>query len=388
VIDVAVLTFDFRTLHGTSPRLFYAPGRVNLIGEHTDYCGGFVLPMAIDRGTAVAAARRDDRRVRARSRDLGVDVEVDLDGPISARSGGFLDYVEGVVRILDRSGARLPGADVVVAGDVPLGSGLSSSASLDVALGLAMTHIAGSAIDRLDLAKICQSAEHEFAGTMCGIMDPLVAALARDRHALLIDCRSLETRAVPIDSSRAAIVVCDTGVRHRLASSQYNERRADCHECERLLTGFAGTTGSLRDVPLAGLPDALARLPEPLRPRCRHVVTENARTREAADCLARGDLEGFGKRMYASHASLRDDYEVSCVELDLLVEVAAAAPGVYGARMTGGGFGGCTVTLVANAAAEELQERLARAFRARFGRPPRSFVSAACAGARELENKI
>jgi galactokinase len=253
-----------------------------------------------------------------------------------------------------------------------------------VALGLAMTAVAGTPIDRLDLARACQSAEHEFVGTMCGIMDPLVAALARDGHALLIDCRSLESRAVPLDSARASIVVCDTGVRHTLASSQYNRRRQECHECERLLHDRAGGARSLRDIPLDGLANALARLPEPLRRRCRHVVTENDRTREAAACLERGDLEGFGARMYASHASLRDDYEVSCDELDVLVEVAASAPGVYGARMTGGGFGGCTVNLVANAAAEELEERLARGYRDRFGRAPRVFRSRPCGGAHEL----
>jgi galactokinase len=387
VIEASALTSAFRRKYGREPRLFYGPGRVNLIGEHTDYGGGFVLPMAIDRGTWVAAAARDDRIVHAASPDHGVSGTIDLDGPATARTGGFLDYVQGVVRILQREAqTRLPGADVLVAGDVPLGAGLSSSASLEVALGWAMTSLAGLPVDPVALAKACQRAEHEFVGTMCGIMDPLIAALAREGHALLVDCRSLAHRAVPVGGRGASIVICDTGVKHALASSEYNLRRSECDECERLLAASSGAPRALRDLNVIDLAGAEAVLPEPLRRRCRHVVTENERTREAADCLERGDLEGFGVRMFSSHASLRDDYDVSCEELDVLVAIAASTPGVYGARMTGGGFGGCAIALVDDGAAARLEERLAQGYRERFGHVPRIFRSGACGGARELHS--
>jgi galactokinase len=364
--------------------LFRAPGRVNLIGEHTDYNEGFVLPMAIDRDTVVAAAPAAGRKVRVRSLNRQETAEFDLDAPSSGRRGAWIDYVEGVGRMLERRGARLLGADLVLESDVPEGAGLSSSASLEVSTGLAMLSIAGCRLPPDELALSGQAAEHEYVGTQCGIMDQLVAVRARAGHALLIDCRSLEARPIPLDLGPVRIVVLDSGVKHELAASEYNRRRAECAQALEVLRGTSPGLRSLRDLGSADVAAATAALPDTLARRCRHVVTENERTLRAAEALAAGDLAAFGALMAASHRSLRDDYEVSCLELDALVDAAAAQPGVLGARMTGGGFGGCTVNLVETSALDGALEAIRRAFARRFRREPRAFVTRAAAGAEEI----
>jgi galactokinase len=385
VVDADVLRETFRRLFGGGePRCFRAPGRVNLIGEHTDYNGGFVLPMALDRGTTVAAAPRADRRVRAHSVNLDDTAEFDLDRPGAARRGAWFDYVEGVAQSLVRRGARLRGADLVIESDVPAGAGLSSSAALEVSAGMALVAVSGQRVSLEELALVGQEAEHTYVGTMCGIMDQLTAACGREGHALLIDCRTLETTPIPLDTSETAVVVCDSRVKHELASSAYNERRADCERGVELLGRVLPAVAALRDVSVEDLQRYGHLLPETVLRRCRHVVTENARTLAAAEALRAGSVEGLGRLMWQSHESLRDDYEVSCAELDGLVEIAAGVPGVAGARMTGGGFGGSTVNLVCRAALAEFARAVTAEFARRFGHEPLVYVSEAGGGAREV----
>ena len=382
--DPAHAARAFRETYGREPRLFRAPGRVNLVGEHTDYNEGFVLPMALERNTVVAAAARPDHRLRACSADHGQEGEVDLDAPPGARRGSWLDYVEGTARVLEERFGRVPGADLLIAGDVPEGAGLSSSAALEMSVATALASLAGFSLDRRALALAGQAAEHRFVGTRCGIMDQLVSMLGQAGHALLIDCRSLDTRPIPLYPERAAVLLFDSGVRHRHSSGEYNVRRAQCEEAGARLAALLPGVRALRDV----APDALERhasaLPEPLLRRARHVVTEIERTTLAASALSRGDLAGFGRLMFASHRSLRDDFEVSVPELDALVQAAAGAPGVFGARMTGGGFGGCTVALVESGQAEAAGAAIAKAFATRFGRVPAWFATRAADGAGEI----
>ncbi|MCA1614305.1 MAG: galactokinase, partial [Acidobacteria bacterium] len=347
-VEREILRAAFRGRYGRAARLFRAPGRVNLIGEHTDYNDGFVLPMAIDRETVAAAAARPDRRVRVHSLNLDESAEFDLDAPGEKRRGDWLDYVEGVARILDAGagGARLAGADLSILSDVPLGAGLSSSAALEISVGLALASLSGADAGGVRLALAGQRAEHEYVGTKCGIMDQFTAAMARARHALLIDCRTLQATHIPLDTSDVVVAICDTNVKHELSTSEYNRRREECEQGVRALQSVLPSIRALRDVGVEEFDRHAPRvLPETIRRRCRHVVTENARTLAAAESLRRGDLSELGRLMNLSHASLRDDYEVSCAELDALVEIALPLEGVLGARMTGGGFGGSTVSL-------------------------------------------
>ena len=384
MIDRAVLRQAFREKYGPEPRLFRAPGRVNLIGEHTDYNDGFVLPMAIERETAVAAAPRPDRLVRIHALDYGEDAEFDLDRPGPTRRGLWLDYVEGVARALERRGVRLGGADLAVSSSVPAGAGLSSSAALEVSSGLALASVSGAQVARIELALAGQEAEHTYVGAMVGIMDQFVASLGRAGHALFIDCRSLEASLVPLDTREVAVAVCNTGVRHELAASEYNTRRAECEHGVELLRAALPGIEALRDVSVEQFERHERLLPEPVRRRCRHVVTENARTTAAVGALRRGDLWEFGRLMDRSHRSLRDDYEVSCRELDVLVEIAGNFGGVLGARMTGGGFGGSTVNLVRRDALAEFTATVMSEYPRTTGLEATVLVSDAADGAGEI----
>ncbi|HKS30270.1 MAG TPA: galactokinase [Pyrinomonadaceae bacterium] len=369
---------------GREPRLFSAPGRVNLIGEHTDYNDGFVLPMAIDREVLVAAAANDSRTVRVHSLNADQRAEFDLDKPGATRRGLWIDYVEGVAQSLMSRGARLQGADLLLLSDVPSGAGLSSSAALEISTGLAMMEVSGARVERVELALAGQQAEHVYVGTMCGIMDQLAAACAEEGHALLIDCRSLEMTQIPVDTSSTAVAICDTGVKHELASSEYNTRRAECERGVEILKRALPGIRALRDVSLEDFKRFEEMLPEPVRSRCRHVVTENARTLAAADALRTNDFDELGRLMRESHESLRQDYEVSCAELDAMVEVAGSVRGVYGARMTGGGFGGSTVNLVRRDCLKEFQEAVSDGYNKRTRRTPTIYISEPGAGAREI----
>jgi len=383
-VDSLQLKSEFAEIYGREPRLFRAPGRVNLIGEHTDYNGGFVLPMAIERGTTVAAAVRDDRKIRILSVNVNEAGEINLDAPEKTRRGTWLDYIEGMARILERRNIILRGADLLINSDVPSGAGLSSSAALEIAVGLALSEISASPIEKVQLALAGQAAEHEFVGAKVGIMDQYISALGRKNHALLIDCRSLEAEQIPFAAQDSVIVICDSKVKHKLAASEYNTRRAECEKAVEILREFLPGITQLRDVGIRDFERYAAHLPEIIRKRCRHVVTENERTLNAAEALKKSDLNEFGRLMWLSHASLRDNYEVSCRELDLLVEIASQCEGVLGGRMTGGGFGGSTVNLVQRGSVENFTKRISDEYRRLTNNETAVYVSNAADGAKEL----
>lgn len=369
---------------GGEPRLFRAPGRVNLIGEHTDYNDGFVLPMAIDREAAVAIRGRDDRIIRVHTANFDETAEFDLDVEKEREQGFWLNYFEGVARILETKGVKLTGADMLIWSDVPGGAGLSSSAALEVVTGLALSRIAGAEVDGVTLAKVGQQTEHDYVGAKVGIMDQFVSAHAKAGHALLLDCRSLEYENVPLDTSEVAIVICDTNVKHELADSAYNTRRAECERAVEILKENLPAIKKLRDVTVADLDKFGDKLPEPVRRRARHVVTENLRTLQAAEALKKNDLAEFGRLMSESHKSLRSDYEVSSAELDVMVEIASRTEGVLGGRMTGGGFGGSTVNLVRRDRVEDFDRAIHSEYERATGIKATILISEACAGAGEI----
>jgi galactokinase len=329
--------FDER-FGGAPAALVRAPGRVNLIGEHTDYNDGFVLPMAIDREIRIALRPRDDGRVRIFAADLGEEATFSL--AALDRGEGWQEYVKGVAWALQGQGRALTGWDGVMAGDVPRGAGLSSSAALELAAARAFQATSGFAWEATRMATLCQLAENRWVGVNSGIMDQLISALGREGHALLIDCRSLEGEPVPLPPGHVAVVL-DTGTRRGLVGSAYNERRRQCEEAA-VHYGVPALRDVAPEVFEAGA-EGLAELP---RKRARHVIGENARTLRAADAMRRGDAIELGRLMNASHASLKEDFEVSSEALDAIVACAQAQPGCRGARMTGGGFGGCAVALV------------------------------------------
>ncbi len=338
-------------------RTFRAPGRVNLIGEHTDYNDGFVMPAAIDLSTEVAVSSLPNRKLQIFSENFNEEVEIDLDDERLTARRHWSDYPIGVAVMLERGGHRLRGARLSIRGEVPIGSGLSSSAAIEVATACALTANSGLEIDRRELALLCQRAENEFVGARVGIMDQFVSFFGQAQKALLLDCRSLEFKLLPLPD-KVRLIICNTMVKHELASSAYNERRAQCEAGVKYLSQFLPNITALRDVAFAQFEQYGRGLSEVVYRRCRHVITENARVLSAADALEQGDLNRFGELMAESHQSLRNDYEVSCDELDLMVELAREIQGVYGARMTGGGFGGSTVNLVSDLHVEEFRAEI------------------------------
>lgn len=383
LVDVARLRAEFQALYSAQSQVFSAPGRVNLIGEHTDYNEGFVLPMAIERRTYVAGAPNQTSQIRVKSLTLGQSFDFDLERPGPKRRGSWLDYVEGTARALMDRGFPVVGSDLLIDSDVPTGAGVSASAALELSVGIALALLGGTAEpDRVQLALAGQAAEHQYVGTMCGIMDQYIAAMGRENAALLIDCRSLDTQTVPLELGAVSVLVCDTRVKHELSSSEYNLRRAECLRASNILAKSISGVRTLRDVSVADFEQFAAQLPSVVRSRGRHVVTENARTLAAADALRASDLVTMGRLMSESHVSLRDDYQVSCEELDVAVDIASSQPGVYGSRMTGGGFGGCTVSLVDNDSVERVGRAVKAAFAARGWKEPELFASRACEGAR------
>ena len=384
MINREQLKEKFIEFYKNEPRLFRAPGRVNLIGEHTDYNGGFVLPMAIEKEVGVAIATRNDRKIRVHSINLEETGEFDLDNETEREKGSWLNFIEGVARIIERQNIRLSGSDLLIWSDVPTGAGLSSSAALEIGVGLAISEISGHAIDRKTLALIGQQTEHEFVGAKVGIMDQFVSANAQKGHALLLDCRSLEFENVPLNTSQTAFVICDTKVKHNLASSEYNTRRAECEQAVEILRKLLPNIKQLRDVSVEEFEKHQNELPDVIRRRARHVVTENERTLKAADALKSNNLEKFGESMWQSHASLRDDYEVSCKELDLIVQIAQKCEGVLGARMTGGGFGGSTVNLVRKENIEQFTAQVREEYERETKVEPAILISNAANGASEI----
>lgn len=365
-------------------RTFFAPGRVNLIGEHTDYNDGFVLPLAIDSGVLTTGAARDDDRVRVYSRNYDEVKEFRLGEATEPQRGIWLDYLEGITRVLESQDVTFKGADLEIESTVPIGGGLSSSTAFELSFALAMLGLAGQEVDRKALAFASQRANHLYVGTRGGLMDQLTILFGRQGQALLIDCRSLDLQHIPVDSSNIAIVICNTNIKHNLVASEYNTRRAECEYGVEVLNEYLPGIQALRDVGMEEFAQHESLLPDNIRRRCRHVITENQRTLDAADALRRGDFATMGELMAASHRSLRDDYEVSCRELDLLVDIAGAVEGVVGARMTGGGFGGCTVNLVRRTALEEFQAKILREYQSRTGIVPSVYVVEASDGAHEI----
>ena len=383
----SLVAHQFRELYGEPIGVFRAPGRVNLIGEHTDYNDGFVMPAALEFYTYVAAGPRTDRELSVYSIDFNETKNFHLDDLEGGPTGHWSDYVRGVADVVNASGDAIRGANLVIKGEVPIGAGLSSSAALEVATALALLANSGLTWSRVDVSKACQRAEHEYAGTKCGIMDQFISCCARANHALLLDCRSLEYELLKIED-RIRIVICNTMVKHELAGGEYNRRRADCEAGVRFLQRYLPDIRALRDVSPSQLAEYGVGLPPETYRRCHHVIDENARVLEAAEALKDGDLLRFGVLMYASHASLRDDYEVSCKELDLMVELARKCSGVYGARMTGGGFGGCTVNLVDANAVEEFKATIAREYKIATGLHPEIYVCTAADGAAEVTDLL
>jgi galactokinase len=365
-------------------RLFRAPGRVNLIGEHTDYNDGFVLPVAIDRDTVVAARPREDSTITAYSVNREDQGSFDLSQNPVIRKGYWLNYVEGTARLLQRHQYASMGADIVLESDVPSGAGLSSSASLEIAVALALTSLAHQPIDRKQMALACQEAEHEYTGAKIGIMDQLVSATGQRGAAILIDCRTLGTEAISIDLSDHALMICDTGVKHDLAASAYNDRRRECEESVAILKEHIPGIRALRDVSESQLTSFASFLSLTQLKRSRHVITENARTLAAAEALRDRDFDRLSWLMYASHESLRDDYEVSSPELDVLVETSRRIPGVFGTRMTGGGFGGCTVSFVRRERVEDFCEDMTEAYLKQVNRDLKIYNVEIVRGAEEV----
>ncbi|HZP84073.1 MAG TPA: galactokinase [Chthonomonadaceae bacterium] len=378
----------FAELFGSASEFIVrAPGRVNLIGEHTDYNDGFVFPAAIDRDVLIAAARRNDDQLRAYTLNFNQFSQFTLESVQPATEGRerWSNYVRAMAWVFHEEGLPTVGMNCALHGDVPLGAGLSSSAAMLVACGLMFATGAEIPLDPVRLALMAQRAEREFVGVNVGIMDQFIAALGQKNHALLIDTRNLTYEAVPLPESGVSIVIADTNKKRGLVDSEYNTRRAECEQAVEILKRFLPDIRALRDVSVEAFERYADKLPEVTRKRARHVITEDARTLESVAALKAGDIAGFGKWMNASHESLKNDYEVSSKELDALVAAARAVEGVYGSRMTGAGFGGCTVSLVADSAVEAFMRDVPPRYKQATGLNTTIYVTTAAQGAQRMK---
>jgi galactokinase len=373
----------FRARFGSEPQVYRAPGRVNLIGEHTDYNEGFVMPAAIGFYCWVAIGPRSDRKLQIVSEDFSQTVEVNLGGPAPSPSRGWSDYPIGVALELQRAGVSLRGANLLIHGQVPIGAGLSSSASIEAATALALSEQAGKPIDRSKLALLCQRAENEFVGARVGIMDQFISLHGHKDQALVLDCRSLDFSLVVIPE-HVKLVICNTMVKHDVATSGYNERRAESERAVKLLSKVLPGIRALRDVTPEQLEQYRGLLPEVIYKRALHVILENGRVLDSAEALRAGDVSRFGRRMAESHVSLRDLYQVSAPELDLMVDLANQQPGVHGARMTGGGFGGATINVVETNAVDAFKENVSREYQAKTGIATQIYICTPAEGAGQV----
>ena len=375
----------FRARFGREPELLArAPGRVNLIGEHVDYNGGLVLPVAIDRAAWLAVAHASDDIVTIEAVDLGERTRFSPgelpSGPSIPSIASWARYPAGVARVLAERGLRVSGVDVALASEVPIGAGLSSSAAVEVAFAVTWRELGSWSMSDLELARLCQEAENRYVGVACGLMDPFTSIHGRKGHAILLDCRSFESKPVPLPA-QTVIVVADTKVRRQLAESEFNLRRRQCEEAVEILRRVRPTIRNLRDVSPAELERGREDLPELLFRRARHVVEEIARVETVIPAVERGDAAALGRAMTAAHRSGRDLYDVSCYELDVLVESAVRIDGCFGARLTGAGFGGCTVSLVEAAGAARFAAELSRVYREATATSPEIWICAADQGA-------
>ena len=363
-----------------------APGRVNLIGEHTDYNDGFVCPMAIEPEVRIVCRSRDDGNVRiASSAFPGELSEFSTSAKITPGEPSWANYSKGVVAEMLGAGIPLPGMDALIVNTLPVGGGLSSSAAIEVGTAQALLALAGLTMDPGRIALLCQKAEHEYAGVPVGIMDQTAVASGKPGHAMLLDCRDLSKQFVPIDPSELRVVIINSMVKHELTGGEYAQRRSQCEEGVRFFQKETPSIKALRDVTMPQVDAAKGKLDDVVWRRCRHVVGENDRTMRAAAKLGAKRYEEAGELMRQSHASLRDDYEVSIDELDFLADTAAKTKGVYGARMTGGGFGGCVVALVQPRSVEPLSQQITQAYSDKFGITPHVFATTATAGASVIE---
>jgi galactokinase len=380
----ADLAQRFEALFGSPPAVFCAPGRVNLLGEHTDYNDGFVLPCAIGLSTRVAIASRKDHKLVIRSEGFPEQFDFDLEN-LPRAQGVWCDYVLGVAVMLQETGRPVPGANLLVQGEVPIGAGLSSSAAIEVASALAFLSLSRAQLSLPEVAKLCQKAENVFIGARVGIMDQFVSCLGKAGHALLLDCRSLVFKLVPIPE-HVRLVICNTMVKHDHAKGAYNRRREECDEGVRVLGRWFPEIRALRDVSVEQLERHASEMPPAIYKRCSHVVRENQRVLEGAKNLVDGDVRRFGELMRQSHCSLRDLYEVSCRELDVMAEIAETLPGYCGGRMTGGGFGGCTVNLIETGQAPAFAEQISERYQEACGEKPDVYVCSAANGAGAVAN--
>jgi galactokinase len=377
---ISELAQHFEDLFGVPPKIFSAPGRVNLIGEHTDYNDGFVMPCAIGLTTRVAISPRKDNMLVVRSDEFPDQFEFDLEHLPEHGTGKWSDYVVGVAVMLQQIGHPAQGASLLVNGGVPMGAGLSSSAAIEVASALALISLNGAMFPLPQIAKLCQRAENVFIGARVGIMDQFVSGLGKAGHALMLDCRSLDFKLIPVPDT-VRLVICNTMVKHEHAGGEYNRRREECEAGVKLLKNWYPEIRALRDISIQQLEEHSKDLPDTIYRRCLHVVQEDQRVQDAAQRLIDGDLNGFGDLMRASHRSLRDLYEVSCRELNIMVEVAEGLPGYYGGRMTGGGFGGSTVNLVNAADAASFADQIAERYQQETGTKPLVYICSPADGA-------
>jgi galactokinase len=373
-MDQADIIFDtaqaFKTKFGHPPsHIASAPGRVNLIGEHTDYNNGYVFPVAINRETVIAASPRNDRRLLLHAHNFNATVEVPLSKLERTREQSWSNYSKGVASVLQGKGKRITGANLLINSDIPNGAGLSSSAALEMATAHALLALSNITMPALEIIHVCHDAEFEFVGVHCGIMDQFVSCVGKKNHALFLDCQTLQYEHIPVPA-RCKLVVCDTGVKRHLAASEYNIRRQQCSEGAQQLSYVLPSVKTLRDVSVRQFEEHKGRLGDVIRKRCRHVIYENERVLNSIAALRKNDLSDFGKLMYQSHMSLKNDYEVSCTELDAVVDICAEVEGVYGARMTGAGFGGAAICLVENEQADAVARRLEVEYPRMTGRKP------------------
>lgn len=379
----SALIQSFRHHFEAEPLVVFAPGRINLIGEHTDYQEGFVFPAAISQGIWVAIAKNNLAICRAYSLDFDQEFSFEL-GSMSPKKGYWATYVMGVCTLLQQAGYPLGNFDLVVGGDIPTGAGVSSSAALSVAVGLGLSEVFSFQIPKKNLALYAQKAEHLFAGVNCGIMDPYASAFGVQNHALLLDCRTVTHQEIPISLGEYSLLLVNSKVSHALANSAYNQRRAACEESVVILQKSFPEIRTLRDLKERDLPSIKQLLPEALFPKAKHVITECARVQQAAEALQSGNLLMMGKLLQASHESLRDNFEVSCPELDFLALQANSTAGILGSRMMGGGFGGCLLTLLKTNEISNFKTIIQERYQAAFQLRPDFIEVSLGAGARKV----
>lgn len=364
-----------------------APGRVNLIGEHTDYNGGFVLPVAIKQSIYIAGSPRADREVHLYSCNMKEKLKFSLDSTKPDTLHLWGNYIKGVLLLIEkRKNVKLRGMNLLIDGDIPIGVGLSSSAAIEVAGAYIAGLISGFKMDPVEMAKLCQRAENEFVGTRCGLMDQFICCVGREGTALFLDCRDEKHQFIPFKDDNLSLVVCNTGVKRKLADSQYNLRRQECEEAVSILKKFVPDAECLRDIPLSIYERHRERhLPPAISRRCEHFFSENERVERGVCALREADARGFGRLMNESHKSCRDKYEVSCRELDIMVEIAGGVEGVLGTRMTGGGFGGSTISLVEKKAIPKFKEVVLREYPGRVSKKAEIYICEAGGGVEELK---